>query len=82
MCGCGLSDTDMAALSERLPDLHFVWEVSFGKWKLRTDSTAFSTLNSNDSQRFTSADFAPEYYRESQAERVRRERESKAVVHD
>ena len=30
----------------------------------------------------TSADFAPEYYRESQAERVRRERESKVVVHD
>ena len=62
MCGCGLSDADMAALSERLPDIHFVWEVSFGKWKLRTDATAFSTLNSNDSQRFTSADFAPLRY--------------------
>ena len=30
----------------------------------------------------TSAAFAPEYLRESQAERVKRERESKAVVHD
>ncbi len=30
----------------------------------------------------TSAEFEPEYLRESQAERVKRERESKAVVHD
>ena len=29
-----------------------------------------------------SADFAPEYYRESQAERVKRERESAVITHD
>ncbi len=43
---------------------------------------ALGALMLAEGKTVTSADFAPEYYRESQAERVRRERESKAVVHD
>ena len=50
------------SLMEQYPDIEFVWRVYFGFWSLRTDALAFSTLNSNDSVRFTSADFEPLKY--------------------
>ncbi len=47
MCGCKLSDDDMASLADAYPDIKFVWEISLGYWgKLRTDATAFSTRSS------------------------------------
>lgn len=41
MCGCGIANEDMAALNERWPDTLFVWEVTMGHFKLRTDITYF-----------------------------------------
>lgn len=38
MCGCGISTADMAALAERNPQIRFIWEVSVGKIRLRTDA--------------------------------------------
>ena len=49
-------------LMARYPDIEFVWRVYFGTWSLRTDALAFSTLNSNDSVRYTSEDFSPLRY--------------------
>lgn len=43
---------------------------------------ALGALMLAEGRTVTSAAFAPEYLRESQAERVKRERESRAVVHD
>lgn len=50
------------SLMAQYPDVKFVWKVYFGTWSLRTDALSFSTLNSNDSVRYTSADFAPLKY--------------------
>lgn len=48
MCGCGVSDEDMAALRDSYPQVKFVWLVSFGpanhRYTVRTDVTCFSTL--------------------------------------
>jgi len=41
MCGCGISNEEMAALNQRNPDTLFVWEVQMGHFKLRTDITYF-----------------------------------------
>lgn len=41
MCGCGISNEEMAALNQRHPDTLFVWEVQMGNFKLRTDITFF-----------------------------------------
>ena len=41
MVDCGLSDEEMGALNSRWPNTLFVWEVSIGHFKLRTDITYF-----------------------------------------
>ena len=43
---------------------------------------ALGALLQAEGKTVSSGAFAPDYYRESQAERVRRERESRAVIHD
>jgi len=58
MCNCGLTNEEMAALGRKLPDVRFVWEIRVGKWRMRTDITAFSTLNTLDARRYYSHDFA------------------------
>lgn len=45
MCECGLTDDQMAALSERYPSVRFVWAVVIGGRVVRTDAIGFSTLN-------------------------------------
>lgn len=63
MVGCGLSDEAMGALFDAYPQIKFVWEVSFGKYKLRTDATAFTTnLYAVNDYHYTSATFAPLRY--------------------
>lgn len=44
-CNCGISDEDMDALAQRHPDLRFIWEVHFGVFHLRTDTTRFLALD-------------------------------------
>lgn len=44
MCGCGISNEDMAALCESHPSIKFAWRVYLGQWSLRTDDVAFSVL--------------------------------------
>lgn len=58
MCGCGLSNAQMEGLQERHPHVRFVWQIRFGKWTLRTDATAFTTANNNNSPHYKSEDFA------------------------
>ena len=43
--GCGYSNEELGALSERHPGIRFVWEVELKGRKLRTDAVGFSTLN-------------------------------------
>ena len=63
MVGCGLSDDAMGALFDAHPQIKFVWEVSFGKYRLRTDATAFTTnLYAVNDYHYTSATFAPLRY--------------------
>ncbi len=57
MCGCYVSNEDMAALCEKYPNIKFVWRVYMGQWSVRTDAVAFSVLIANyDHKRLTSAD--------------------------
>lgn len=41
MCGCGLSNEDMATLRDAHPEIKFVWEVQIGHKKVRTDIEYF-----------------------------------------
>ena len=43
-CNCGVSDADMDALAKRHGDIRFLWEVHFGVFHLRTDTTRFLAL--------------------------------------
>lgn len=59
LCNCkSISNQQMEALCEAHPDIEFIWTVYFGTWSLRTDALAFSTLNSNDSKRYSSEVFS------------------------
>ncbi len=44
LCNCGVSDADMDALDRRYSDIRFLWEVHFGVFHLRTDTTRFLAL--------------------------------------
>ena len=41
MCGCGIPSEQMDALSQRHPEIRFVWTIKVGRGTLRTDVTAF-----------------------------------------
>ncbi len=53
-----LDNNKAEKICENLPDVEVVWTVYFGKWELRTDALAFSTLNSNDSFRYDSKEYS------------------------
>lgn len=48
MCGCGVSNEQMAQWRDAYPQYKFVWEITFGSqftnWTVRTDIKVFSTL--------------------------------------
>lgn len=44
MCRCGPDDETMDALNKRHEDVRFVWEVSVGQVKVRTDSLYFAPV--------------------------------------
>ena len=44
MCRCGLDDETMDALNKRHEDVNFVWEVSVGRVKVRTDTNYFAPV--------------------------------------
>lgn len=63
LCDCGLSDEDMAALFDAHPGVKLVWWISFGRYRLRTDATAFTTnLFANNTYHYDSTTFAPLRY--------------------
>lgn len=41
MCDCGIPSEEMDALSQRYPDIRFVWTIKVRSGTLRTDATAF-----------------------------------------
>lgn len=41
MCDCGISSEEMDALSERWPDIRFVWTIHIGRAVIRTDAVSF-----------------------------------------
>ena len=41
MCDCGIPSDEMGALSERYPEIRFVWNIKVRGGKLRTDAIAF-----------------------------------------
>ncbi len=45
VCNCGLSDEQMVTLADAHPDIRFVWIITLGPHKLRTDAVGFSTKN-------------------------------------
>ena len=58
MCGCGLTDEQMAALCEAHPQVRFVWTVQIGPHEVRTDATGFSTANPS---KYTNPNASDEY---------------------
>ena len=58
MCGCGLTDEQMAALCEAHPEVRFVWTVQIGPHEVRTDATGFSTANPS---KYTNPNASDEY---------------------
>lgn len=52
-----INKEQMAMLTERFPAIRFGWTLHFGKWRLRTDATAFSTHNSTHSKAYTAQVF-------------------------
>lgn len=41
MCDCGIPSDQMDAMSQRFPDIRFVWTIRIGEGTLRTDAIAF-----------------------------------------
>ena len=41
MCDCGIPSADMDALSQRWPEIRFIWTVRVGRGTLRTDAVGF-----------------------------------------
>ena len=63
MCGCGLSEDEMGRLFDAHPEIKFIWWIEFGKYKLRTDATAFTTgLWDGNDYGYNNATFAPIRY--------------------
>ena len=57
MHDCSLSDEQLAAIRDRYPDVDVVWTVRFGRWRVRTDAVAFSTMQAgNNKNRMRSSD--------------------------
>lgn len=52
-----VSKEQMTMLSEQFPNIYFGWTLHFGKWRVRTDVTAFSTHNSTHSKAYTTEVF-------------------------
>ena len=52
-----VTKAQMAMLTERFPDVRFGWTLHFGSWRVRTDVTAFSTLNNTHSKAYGSKVF-------------------------
>ena len=63
MCDTGLTQEQMGQLFDAHPEIKFIWWIEFGKYKLRTDATAFTTnLYAVNDYHYTSATFAPLRY--------------------
>ena len=64
LCDCGLSQADMGQLFDAHPDVKFVWWIEIGgRYKLRTDATAFTTdLWDGNEFNYNSHTFAPLRY--------------------
>ena len=63
LCDCGISDQDMGALFDAHPEVKFIWWVTFGKYRLRTDATAFTTnLYADNKNHYTTETFEPLRY--------------------
>ena len=58
MCGCGLTDEQMAALGAAPPGVRFLWTVKIGPHEVRTDATGFSTANPS---KYTNPNASDEY---------------------
>ena len=41
MCDCGISSDEMDALSQRWPDIRFIWTIQVGRGTIRTDTVGF-----------------------------------------
>ncbi len=63
LCDCGLSQAQMGQLFDEHPGVKFVWWIQFGRYKLRTDATAFTTdLWDGNDFNYNSGTFAPLRY--------------------
>lgn len=57
MYDADLPEEDMAYFHAAFPGIRFGWTLSLGKWTVRTDAQAFSTLQSQNSKRYDSTHF-------------------------
>ena len=63
LCHCGLPDASLAKFRDAHPGIKVVWIVNLGRWSLRTDATAFSTLDGTTNKlRVTTATMSPLQY--------------------
>ncbi|MBR1659876.1 MAG: leucine-rich repeat domain-containing protein, partial [Oscillospiraceae bacterium] len=59
ICGLDFTNDESLALIDQFPDIEFTWRVHFGRWAVRSDIVAFSTLQSPSSYHYTSEELAP-----------------------
>ncbi len=59
MLNCDVSVEQMDAWSALRPDIDFLWWVSFGTWRVRSDITCFSTLRTSSNHRYTEEELYP-----------------------
>lgn len=59
LLGASVPDAVKDELLAAFPNIDFLWEVRFARWKVRSDLLVFSTLGNTDSTRYSSEDFAP-----------------------
>lgn len=50
MCGCGIPSAEMDALSQRWPQIRFIWLINLGFGQVRTDTTAIMPVHLGHTQ--------------------------------
>ena len=59
LLGCDVSTEQMDVYSALRPDIDFLWWLSFGEWRVRSDITCFSTLRTSSNHRYTTEELYP-----------------------
>lgn len=59
LLSCEISTEQMDAYYSIRPDIDYLWWISFGEWRVRSDITCFSTLRTSSNHRYTDEELYP-----------------------